>query len=90
MTADSQELELARRQLRAQRRELRDLTARVVELEQALKDERERSEAAIAAEQRRADRYIDQLRALRSSTSWRITRPLRTRAARTPTTGTDA
>lgn len=71
MTTESQELELARRQLREQRRELEALAERLSQLE-----------GALDAERRRADRYIDQLRALRGSISWRVTRPLRTRRSR--------
>lgn len=90
MTAESQELELARRQLRAQRRELRTLAERIAELEHVLEDERIAHEAVIAAEHRRTDRYIEQLRAVRTSTSWRVTRPLRVVGARRPQPGSDA
>lgn len=77
MTADSQELELARQQLRSQRRELHALTQRVAELEERLEHDRRAYDAAIAAEHRRADRYIEQLRLVRSSASWRVTRVVR-------------
>lgn len=90
MTAERQELELARQQLRSQRRELRALAERVDELERALEEERRSFELAVAAEQRRADRYIDQLHALRGSTSWRVTRPLRMARRRLPDVGADA
>ncbi|HEY0248887.1 MAG TPA: hypothetical protein VGC45_11565 [Gryllotalpicola sp.] len=86
MTAESQELELARQQLRAQRRELSHLAERVSELTRAIEEER----LALAAAERRADRYIDQLRALRESTSWRVTRPLRAVRGRRAPTGPDA
>lgn len=86
MTAEGQEFELARQQLRSQRRELRALAERIAELEQALDDEHRAVEAAEA----RADRYSGQLRAVRTSTSWRVTRPLRAARGRHPQTDSDA
>lgn len=86
MTAESQELKLAKQQLRAQRRELRSLAERIGELEQELEDERRAFEAAEV----RADRYIDQLRAIRASTSWRVTRPLRAAGGRRGKSDADA
>lgn len=90
MTAESQELELARQQLRSQRSELHALAERIIELTTALEEERRACEAAVTAEQRRADRYLDQLRAVRASTSWRVTRPLRRAAGRRPAADADA
>jgi len=92
---DGQELELARIELRSERRARAELARRAAELEERLERltresaaqlaELERDyQARLAEEARKSQRYLDMVAALRSSTSWRATRPLRALRRRVP------
>jgi predicted nucleic acid-binding Zn-ribbon protein len=71
--AESRRVDELEAELDLARREIRDLRSRIVALSQQIDDDTSK----LRASDGQIERYRHQLRALRVSSSWRVTRPIR-------------